>query len=99
MPDSHTPVVVRGTEILATDQRHEYRQKLARIALDEMYQFVAVLDAEGTLLEVNRAALRQGGGLTLAGRRGQAVLAVLLVGGLERHAGYPSPGHCAMRAG
>jgi PAS domain S-box-containing protein len=36
---------------------NEYRQKLARIALDEMYQFVAVLDAQGTLVEVNRAAL------------------------------------------
>ncbi len=70
MPDSHTPVVVRGTEILATDQRHEYRQKLARIALDEMYQFVAVLDAEGTLLEVNRAAL-EGVGLTLADVEGK----------------------------
>ena len=70
MPDSHTPVVVRGTEILATDQRHEYRQKLARIALDEMYQFVAVLDAQGTLLEVNRAAL-EGGGLTLSDVEGK----------------------------
>jgi hypothetical protein len=49
--------IVRETEILATDTRHQYRQKLARIVLDEMYQFVAVLNAEGTLLEVNRAAL------------------------------------------
>ena len=40
---------------------NEYRQKLARIALDEMYQFVAVLDAEGTLVEVNRAALEGAG--------------------------------------
>jgi PAS domain S-box-containing protein len=70
MPDSQSPVVVHGTEILATDQRHEYRQKLARIALDEMYQFVAVLDAQGTLLEVNRAAL-EGGGLTLANVEGK----------------------------
>ena len=70
MRDSHSPVVVRGTEILATDLRHEYRQKLARIALDEMYQFVAVLDVEGTLLEVNRAAL-EGGGLTLSDVEGK----------------------------
>jgi PAS domain S-box-containing protein len=70
MPGSQAPVVVRGTEILATDQRHEYRQKLARIALDEMYQFVAVLDAQGTLLEVNRAAL-EGVGLTLADMEGK----------------------------
>jgi PAS domain S-box-containing protein len=53
---------VRDTEILASDSASEYRQKLARIALDEMYQFVAVLDPQGTLLEVNRAAL-EGGGL------------------------------------
>jgi len=70
MPRSQTPVVVRGTEILVTDQRHEFRQKLARIALDEMHQFVAVLDAQGTLLEVNRAAL-EGVGLTLADMEGK----------------------------
>src|ERR1700727_369374 len=58
-------MTVRGTEIAATDTPQQYRQKLARIALDEMYQFVAVLDPNGTLLEVNRAAL-EGGGLTLS---------------------------------
>jgi PAS domain S-box-containing protein len=61
---------VRGTRILATDTAQEYRQKLARVALDEMYQFVAVLDAHGTLLEVNRAAL-EGGGLKLADVEGK----------------------------
>ncbi len=40
-------------------------ETLARIVLDHMYQFVALLDARGTLLEVNRAAL-EGGGITLA---------------------------------
>jgi len=39
-------------------------EKLARIVLDQMYQFVALLDARGTLLEVNRAAL-EGAGSTL----------------------------------
>jgi len=58
------PIKVRSTEIVATDRPHQYREKLARIAMDEMYQFAAVLDADGTLLEVNRAAL-EGGGLTL----------------------------------
>jgi PAS domain S-box-containing protein len=48
----------------------QYRQQLARIALDEMYQFVAVLDAHGTLLEVNRAAL-EGGGLNLSDVEGK----------------------------
>lgn len=49
---------VRGTEILATDTPQQYRQKLARIALDERYQLVAVLDVKGTLLAVNPAALK-----------------------------------------
>ncbi len=62
---SGSPFKVRGTEILTTDTPQQYREKLARIALDEIYQFVAILDAEGTLLEVNRAAL-EGAGLTLA---------------------------------
>jgi PAS domain S-box-containing protein len=61
---------VRGTQILATDSPQQYRQKLARIALNEMYQFVAVLDARGTLLEVNRAAL-EGGGLDLSDVEGK----------------------------
>ena len=41
------PIKVRSTEIVATDTPRQYREKLARIALDEMYQFVAVLDAGG----------------------------------------------------
>jgi PAS domain S-box-containing protein len=61
---------VRGTQILATDSPQQYRQKLARIALNEMYQFVAVLDTHGTLLEVNRAAL-EGGGLALSDVEGK----------------------------
>lgn len=63
-------ISVRGTQILATDTPQRYRQKLARIALDEMYQFVAVLDANGTLLEVNRAAL-EGAGLELSDVEGK----------------------------
>jgi len=71
MPDTaKQPMIVRGTEILAGDSHQQYRQKLARIALDEMYQFVAVLDAQGTLLEVNRAAL-EGGGLKLSDVEGK----------------------------
>jgi PAS domain S-box-containing protein len=71
MPDTaKQPMTVRGTEILAGDSHQQYRQKLARIALDEMYQFVAVLDAQGTLLEVNRAAL-EGGGLKLSDVEGK----------------------------
>ncbi|SOY77575.1 putative regulatory protein [Cupriavidus taiwanensis] len=33
------------------------RDKLARIMLDAMYQFVGLLDAQGRILEINRAAL------------------------------------------
>jgi PAS domain S-box-containing protein len=50
-------VNVRGTELLASDTRERYRQKLARITLDSMVQFVGLLDAEGTVLEINQVAL------------------------------------------
>lgn len=68
--DTERYTKVRGAEIPATDTPQQYRQKLARIALDEMYQFVAVLDARGTLLEVNRAALN-GAGLKLSDVEGK----------------------------
>ena len=48
---------VRGTELLAGDSREQYRQKLARITLDSMVQFVGLLDAQGTVLEINQVAL------------------------------------------
>ena len=44
-------------ELLAGDTREQYRQKLARITLDSMVQFVGLLDAEGTVLEINHVAL------------------------------------------
>lgn len=61
---------VRGTEILPIDSPQERHQKLERIALDERYHFVAVLDAKGALLDVNRAAL-DGAGLTLSDLKGK----------------------------
>jgi PAS domain S-box-containing protein len=48
---------VRGTDLLAGDTREQYRQKLARITLDSMVQFVGLLDAHGTVLEINQVAL------------------------------------------
>ncbi len=56
---STTPnlVNVRGTELLAGDTREQYRQKIARITLDSMVQFVGLLDAQGTVLEINQVAL------------------------------------------
>src|SRR6476620_5741581 len=50
-------VNVRGTELLAGDTREQYRQKIARITLDSMVQFVGLLDAKGTVLEINQVAL------------------------------------------
>ena len=48
---------VRGTELVAGDPRDLYRQKIARITLDSMVQFVGLLDANGTVLEINQVAL------------------------------------------
>ena len=45
-------LVVRGTEILPGDPRQRYREKIARITLDSMVQFVGLLDASGTVLEM-----------------------------------------------
>ena len=59
-PKPTTPVSlvnVRGTELLATDTREAYRQKIARITLDSMVQFVGLLDANGMVLEINQVAL------------------------------------------
>src|ERR1700689_2085966 len=50
-------VHVRGTALLASDTRERYRQKIARITLDSMVQFVGLLDAEGTVREINHVAL------------------------------------------
>ena len=63
-------VSVHGTELLATDSREQYRQKLARITLDSMVQFVGLLDAKGTVLEINQVAL-DGGGLQLSDVEGR----------------------------
>ncbi len=40
------------------------RQKLARIILDEMYQFLGLLDINGNVVDINRAAL-EGAGIRL----------------------------------
>lgn len=62
-------VVVREVALSIDDDDRRHREKLARIVLDEMYQFVALLDAEGTLLEANRMAL-EGAGILLESTRG-----------------------------
>jgi PAS domain-containing protein len=71
-------LTVRGTELRADDTRERYRQKIARIALDSMVQFVGLLDAEGTVLEINQVAL-DAVGIGLSESRGG--LSGLLSGG------------------
>ena len=68
--DASRPVTVRGTEIVSTDPRQRYREKIARITLDSMVQFVGLLDAEGTVLEINKVAL-DAVGLTLSDVEGK----------------------------
>src|SRR6188508_773098 len=72
MPSDHLDkgISVRGTEIRASDARHHYREKIARITLDSMVQFVGLLDATGTVLEINKVAL-DAVGLTLADVEGK----------------------------
>ena len=55
---------VREVTLSDQDSLQSYREKLARIVLDEMYQFVGLLDARGMTLEINRAAL-EGAGIKL----------------------------------
>ncbi len=55
---------VRGVVIHADDEQEVRRQKMARIILDSMYQFLGLLDVDGTVLEINQAAL-DGAGLGL----------------------------------
>ncbi|HNA66693.1 MAG TPA: ATP-binding protein [Rhodocyclaceae bacterium] len=65
---ARTPV--HGVVIEPTDSAEVSRQKMARIILDSMYQFLGLLDVDGTVLEINRAAL-DGAGLDLADVIGQ----------------------------
>ena len=82
-----TGVNVRGTELSARDTRERYREKIARITLDSMVQFVGLLDAKGTVLEINKVAL-DAVGITLADVEGKPFWDDLLVAGLrggQRH--------------
>jgi PAS domain S-box-containing protein len=50
-------IKVQGTQICSGDSHELYRQKIARITLDSMVQFVGLLDAQGIVLEINSVAL------------------------------------------
>ncbi len=64
------PVQVGSVALSPLDPPQTQREKLARIVLDSMYQFVGLLDAQGRTLEINRSAL-DGAGVRLADIRGK----------------------------
>lgn len=64
------PLRVGDVRIDGTESATTLREKLARIVLDEMYQFVGLLDADGMTLEINHAALF-GAGVGLDAIRGK----------------------------
>jgi PAS domain S-box-containing protein len=68
--NAQRPIRVRGLEIDSGDPALVRLQKIARITLDSMVQFVGLLDAEGTVLEINKVAL-DAVGLTLADVEGK----------------------------
>lgn len=61
---------VNDVSLFAADDLQTHREKLARIVLDEMYQFVGLLDANGMIVEINRAALA-GAGIRLEDIQGK----------------------------
>jgi PAS domain S-box-containing protein len=64
LADKKIQASVKGVTLAADDTGEVRRQKLARIILDAMYQFLGLLDVDGTVLEINRAAL-EGAGICL----------------------------------
>ncbi|NMG15771.1 PAS domain-containing protein [Aromatoleum bremense] len=68
---SGTPVVrIRDVTLNASDDAPTYQHKLARIILDVMFEFVGLLDPDGTIVEVSQGAL-EGGGLHFDEVRGK----------------------------
>ena len=61
---------LRDVVLSQGDTPQTFREKLARVILDEMYQFVGLLDANGMTLEINRAAL-EGAGIRLSDIQGK----------------------------
>lgn len=62
----HETDVVRVRDVVLSrdDDATTRREKLARVILDELFEFVGLLDADGRTLEINRAAL-EGAGIHL----------------------------------
>lgn len=61
LPNADVQGSVKGVRLAPDDTAEVRRQKLARIILDAMYQFLGLLDVNGTVLEINRAALKGAG--------------------------------------
>jgi PAS domain S-box-containing protein len=60
-----SPVLhVRGVTLNATDDLSSHQEKVSRILLDEMYQFVGLLDSDGNVIDMNRPSL-DGAGIRL----------------------------------
>jgi len=64
LADKKIQASVKAVALASDDSGEVRRQKLARIILDAMYQFLGLLDVDGTVLEINRAAL-EGAGICL----------------------------------
>ncbi|WP_455286573.1 adenylate/guanylate cyclase domain-containing protein [Cupriavidus necator] len=56
-----TEFCVRGVTLSETDDPSALREKFARVIVDDMYQFVGLLDVNGMILEINRAAVESFG--------------------------------------
>jgi PAS domain S-box-containing protein len=64
LTDQDAKSSVKGVMLASGDTTEVRRQKLARIILDAMYQFLGLLDINGIVLEINRSAL-EGAGVCL----------------------------------
>ncbi len=64
------PITVRNVVLAPDDDAQTRREKLARIAINDLYQFVSLLNVDGTPLDVNPSAL-EGAGLRLSDIQGK----------------------------
>ncbi|WP_454740336.1 PAS domain-containing protein [Cupriavidus necator] len=56
-----TEFCVRGVTLSETNDPSALREKFGRVIVDDMYQFVGLLDVNGMILEINRAAVESFG--------------------------------------